>query len=105
MADTRERYLLSDVLVGHVAGPSLGDETGPLRFGAATAWLVLVLRQTGQEEAVWQEALPRQHDTAASDTAGLKPTCNIMLFQHDLNRLSTNCSAYKVHIFYYELLS
>lgn len=66
------RYLLSDVLVGHVAGPGLGDETGPLSFGAAAVWLVLVLGQTGEEEPVWEEALPRQHDAAAPDTISLK---------------------------------
>lgn len=60
--------------MGHVAGPSLGDETGSLGFGAEAVWLVLVLRQTGQEETVRQETLPRQHDPAASDMSSLKPT-------------------------------
>lgn len=60
-------YLLSDVLVSHVAGPGLGDEAGSLKSGAAAVRLVPVFRQTGQQEAVRQEALPGQHDAAQKD--------------------------------------
>lgn len=61
-------YLLPDVLVGHIARPSLSDESGPLGLQAAAVWLVLVLGQPGQEEPVRQEALPRQHDAAVTQS-------------------------------------
>lgn len=57
-------YLFPDVLVSHVTGSGLGDEAGSLRPRTAAVWLVLVLRQPGQQEAVRQEALPGQHDAA-----------------------------------------
>lgn len=50
--------------MGHIAGSGLGDEAGSLSPGAAAVRLVLVLRQPGQQEAVRQEALPRQHNAA-----------------------------------------
>lgn len=46
-------YLLSDVLVSHIAGSGLGDEAGSLGFGATAVGLVLILRQPGQQEAIW----------------------------------------------------
>lgn len=61
-------YLLPDILVGHIARPSLSDEPGPLGLRAATVWLVLVLGQTGQEEPIRQETLPCQHDATMTDT-------------------------------------
>ena len=52
-----------------VAGSGLGDETGLLRSGVAAVRVVLVLGQTGQQEAVRQEALPGQHAAAAAAAA------------------------------------
>lgn len=46
------KYLLHDVLVGHVAGASLGDEAGLLSSAVAPVPLVLVLSETGQKEPV-----------------------------------------------------
>ncbi len=61
-------HLLPDVLVSHVARSTLGDEASSLTSGAAAVPLVLVLSQAGQQETVWQEALPGQHDAAHACT-------------------------------------
>lgn len=61
-------HLLSDVLVGHVTRPGLGDEPGSLGPGAKAVRLVLVLCQSGQQEAVRQETFAGQHNAANTHT-------------------------------------
>lgn len=73
-------YLLPDILVGHIARPSLSDEPGPLGLRAAAVWLVLVLGQTGQEEPIRQETLPCQHDATVTDTTNFNLQVTICLY-------------------------